>query len=367
MQVRRAFVFPVVAPRSRLGQRGRMGVLCSLTWPAALIAILSFSFPSRAFAQETPGQESAEEIVANLCTGRVVIGVAKDGIVVATLEDPIEPQTRPPMIVPISDESVAVVLGAADWWLPEQRRELARLYAELPSLPPEEGGSANHPHLQGYSEGGAGSQATGVERLADNLRARLGSIADHIHGDLKLGDGKPLLEMVVADYATGYGPEVWLVQYSVEQEPEQGDYWQTRVLQPQYNQLWPPEKGQPRGLIEVSYPAAPTVGNMIRDGDSRLAKSISSAPGMQDVSALLLEGNMEKIAAVDLAAFFRTCLGAVAVSNARMVEAEINKQHGVGWFIEPPVEPPAAGSEQVRPAGAPTLLHPSKPPGPGQP
>lgn len=366
MQVRRAFLFRR-ATRFPNGQLDRMGFLSSIIWPVGLIAILYFFLPSRAIAQETPGQESAEEIVANLCTGRVIVGVAKDGIVVATLENPVEPQTRPPMIVPISDESVAVLLGAADWWLPEQRRELARLYAELPSLPPEGGGPGNRPHLQGYMEGAAGSEAAGVERLADNLRARLAFIANHIHGDLKLSDGKPLLQMVVADYATGYGPEVWLVQYFVEQEPEQGDYWQTRVLQPQYNQLWPPEKGQPRGLIEVSYPAAPTMASMIHSGDARVAQSISSAPGMQDVSAAILDGNMEKLAAVDLAAFFRTCLRAVTVSNARMVEAEINKQHGVGWFIEPPAEQPAAGSEQVRPAGAPTLLHPSKPNGSGQP
>ncbi|HKF53658.1 MAG TPA: hypothetical protein VKB26_15185 [Candidatus Acidoferrales bacterium] len=330
-----------------------------------MLVVALLPFASRGVAQDAPGQENTEEIVANLCTGRVIIGVAKDGIVVATLENPIEPQTRPPMIVPISDESVAVLLGAADWWLPDEHRELARLYAELPSLPREQGGP-NRPHLQGYSEGGAGSEATGVESLADNLRARLASIANHIHGDLKLGDGQPLLQMVVADYAPDYGPEVWLVKYFVEQDPEQGDYWQTRILQPQYDQLWPPEKGQPRGLVEVSYPAAPAVASKIRAGDAHLAQFISSSPGMQGVSSAILDGSIEKLAAVDVAAFLRTCLGAVTVSNARMVEAEINKQHGIGWFIEPPAEKPTVGSEQVRPAGAPSLLHPSKPGGPGQ-
>lgn len=365
MQVRRALLFlaPVKSPHV---QPRQTGLFLARIWPAVLLAALCV-LPTRAVAQESPGQESAEEIVANLCTGRVVIGVAKDGIVVATLENPIEPQTHPPMIVPMSDESVAVLLGAADWWLPDEHRELARLYAELPSLPPDQAGTSNHPHLQGYSEGGAGSQATGVERLADNLRVRLSSIANHIHGDLKLGEGQPVLQMVVADYAADYGPEVWLVQYFIEQQPEQGDYWQTRVLQPKYDQLWPPEKGQPHGLIEVSNPAVPTVASMIRGGDARLAQSISSAPSMQEVSSAILDGNIEKLAAVDVAAFFRTCLGAVTVSDARMVEAEINKQHGVGWFIEPPAEQPAVGAEQVRPAGAPSLLHPSKPGAQGQP
>lgn len=363
MQALRAFSFSgALYFRWNQGSRSRF---CTTVALAVLFGMACF-LPSRTLAQEEPGQQTAEEIVANLCTGRVVIGVAKDGIVVATLENPIEPQTRPPMIVPLSDESVAVLLGAADWWLPDERRELARIYSELPSLPSEEGGASNHPRLQGYSAGGAGSEATGVERLADNLRARLASIANHIHGDLKLGDGQPLLQMVVADYASEYGPEVWLVQYFVEQDPEQGDYWQTRVLQPKYDQLWPPEKGQPRGLVEVSYPSAPTVSSMVRSGDPHLAQSISSAPGMQAVSSAILDGGIEKLAAVDVAAFFRTCLGAVTVSNARMIEAEINKQRGVGWFIEPPAETPASGTEQVRPAGAPTLLHPSKPGSPSQ-
>ena len=320
--------------------------------------------PPRAAAQD-PEQESAEEIVANLCTGRVVIGVAKDGIVVATLENPVEPGTRPPMIVPVSDERVAVLLGAADWWLPDQGRELARLDKELPDLPPAEG-LREGPHLQTSSpEGSAGSEATDIEQIADRLRGRLSAIAEHIHGNLKL-DGEPLLQMILADYAPGYGAEVWLIQYSVEQEPEQGDYWQTRVLQPQYTQLWPPEKGQPRGLIEVSYPGSPALASLIRSGDAHVAQSISVAPGMQQTSAAILDGDIQQLAAVDVAAFFRTCLGALAVPKARMIEAEINKERGLGWFVQPPVEEERPGSERARPAGAPTLLRPSKPGGPGR-
>lgn len=325
--------------------------------PALFLVIALALFVNRTPAQDTD-QENAEEIVANLCTGRVVIGVAKDGIVVATLENPIEPGTRPPMIVPLSDERIAVLLGAADWWLPDQSRELARLDFELPDLPPEHG-LREGPHLQASAQEGAGSEATDIEQIADRLQGRLSDIAEHIHGDLKLGDGEPLLQMVLADYAHEYGPEVWLIQYSVEQEPEQGDYWQTRILQPQYTQLWPPEKGQAHGLIEVSYPSAPPLTNLIRSGDAHITQAISSARGMQEVSAAILNGEIQKLAAVDVAAFFRTCLGAVTVPKARMIEAEINEQRGVGWFIQPPAEQERAGTEQARPAGAPSLKHPN--------
>lgn len=358
MQARRAFRCSV--PRmSPPDQECKRRLVWTLTWLFVLFCSLAL-FPRCSAAQDS-GQESAEEIVANLCTGRVVIGVGKDGIVVATLENPVEPGTRPPMIVPISEERVAVLLGAADWWLPDQNRELARLDKELPDLPPEHG-LREGPHLQTSSpEGGAGSEAMDIEQLADRLRSRLSAVAEHIHGDLKLGDGEPLLQMVLADYAPDYGPEVWLIQYSVEQEPEQGDYWQTRVLQPQYTQLWPPEKDQPRGLIEVSYPAAPTLGSLIRSGDQHVAQSISSMPGMQQVSAAILDGDIQKLLAVDLAAFFRTCLGSLTVPKARMIEAEVNKERGVGWFVQPPVEQERPGSEQVRPAGAPTLRRPDGP------
>jgi hypothetical protein len=362
MQFPRAFrcFIPRISPLEQDCQRGFVSIL---VWLSVLLLALAL-FPLRAVAQD-PEQESAEEIVANLCTGRVVIGVAKDGIVVATLENPVEPGTRPPMIVPVSDERVAVLLGAADWWLPDQGRELARLDKELPDLPAEQG-LREGPHLQAGSQEGPGSEATDVEQIADRMRGRLSSIAEHIHGNLKLDDGEPLLQMVLADYAPNYGAEVWLIQYFVEQEPEQGDYWQTRILQPQYTQLWPPEKGQPRGLIEVSYPASPALASLIRSGDAHVAQSISVAPGMQQTSAAILDGDIQTLAAVDVAAFFRTCLGALTVPKARMVEAEINEKLGIGWFVQPPAEEEQPGSEQTRPAGAPSLRHPSKPDGPGR-
>jgi len=340
--------------------RNRVAEFCGLFCAVLLFAAL----PLRTCAQDDSAQPRGQEIVANLCAGRVVIGVAKDGIVVATLENPIEPETRPPMIVPVSEERVAILLGAADWWLPDENRELASIYDELPDLPSTQGRQS--PHLQESASEGAGSEATGIEQIANRLRGRLSLVANYIHGSLDLQNGEPLLQMILVDYAPDYGPEVWLVKYSVDQEPEQGDYWQTRVLQPHYTQLWPPEKGQPRGLIEVSYPSAPTLANLISGGDARVAQSISATPGMQQVSAAILDGKIEKESAVDVAEFLRTCLHAATVPSARMVEAELNPKRGVGWFVRPPTEIRTAGSEQVRTPGAPSLRGTAgKPPGPG--
>jgi len=323
-------------------------------------------FPRHSFAQN-PDQESAEEIVANLYAGRVVIGVAKDGIVVATAENPIEPETSPPMVVPLSDKRVAILLGAADWWLPSEHRELARVDSELPELPPP-AGLRKSPTLGG-TDGGVGAEASDIEQVAGRLHDRLTAIADHIHSNLNFAPNEPLLVMVLVDYVQNYGAEVWVVQYPIEQEPEQGDFWQTTVLQPQYTQLWPPEKGQPRGLVEISYPLEPAGANLsalVASGDPRIAAALSS-PGLRETSNSMLNGDIEKLSAVSVAAFLRESLRAISHPGARMIEAEINKEQGIGWFIAPPEEAPKPGSEQVRPSGAPSLRRPpGKPSGPGR-
>ncbi|HXT74199.1 MAG TPA: hypothetical protein VN785_10140 [Candidatus Angelobacter sp.] len=331
------------------------------------LAVAALVFSGHSFAQN-PDQESAEEIVANLCAGRIVIGVAKDGIVVATAENPIEPETRPPMVVPLSDERVAILLGAADWWLPSEHRELARIDNELPQLPPPSG-LRRAPTLGGTS-GEADAEASDIEQLAGRLHQRLTAIANHIHGNLNFAPNESLLVMVLVDYVQNYGAEVWVVQYPIEQEPEQGDFWQTTVLQPQYTQLWPPEKGQPRGLVEISYPpesAGANLSALVASGDPRITAALSASPGLRETSNSVLNGDIEKLSAVSVAAFLRESLRAVAHPGARMIEAEINKEQGIGWFIPPPEEAPRPGSEQARPSGAPSLRHPpGKPSGPGR-
>ena len=353
-EVRFAVRFPLRKNMLRPG--ARRNVFAFATMLAILGALNWFAFPSRAMAQEQP---EGGEIVANLCAGRVVIGVAKDGIVVATLENPIEPDTKPPMIVPVSDQRVAILLGAADWWLPDENRELARIYSELPNLQSGQG-RPRGPRLDPTNSagGGAGSEATDIEQIAQGVRGRLSFVADHIHGNLKLDDGEPLLQLILVDYARDYGPEVWLVKYTVDQEPEQGDFWQTRVLQPHYTQLWPPEKDQPRGLVEVSWPPQPTFESLIGGGNARVTQAIAGTQGMQQVSAAIFDGQIQKQSAVDVAQFLRTCLEAAKVPNARMIEVEVNAKRGVGWFVRPPAEMQATGSEKARPAGAPSLRKP---------
>src|SRR5208282_4146531 len=113
---------------------------------------------------ETP----TEETVANLAAGRVVIAVVKNAIFVATVENPIEVETHPPIPVPLSTERLGVILGPVQWWSPSSKVELARLDQELPHLRSHL--IAANPHLQA-AEGG--TEATDIEGIGQGLLERL--------------------------------------------------------------------------------------------------------------------------------------------------------------------------------------------------
>ena len=76
----------------------------------------------------------SEEIVVNLAAGRVIIAVIKDAIIIATVENPIEPQTHPPVPVQLGAQRAGILLGAVDWFSPSSQVQLARLDRELPRL-----------------------------------------------------------------------------------------------------------------------------------------------------------------------------------------------------------------------------------------
>lgn len=308
-------------------------------------------------------RERAQEIVANLAAGRVVVAVAKDGIVVGSLENPIEPDTSPPEIVPLSSQRAGVVLGAFDWWLPETHRELARLDKELPELPALASGGEQPPSLQPGAE--AGAEASDIESFGKGFQKRLNQVAQNIHGNLGISSREPLAELLLADYLEGYGPEVWLIRVGIGQEPLEGHYWQSRALPPHYSQLWPPEKGQPRTLVEVDYPAAPSAPSLLdllRQQDPRLARVAAASPRMASVSQAVLRGELKRERADDVAAFLHRCFAALAAPGARQEMAIVAEKEGFAWVIRAPQEPSKPGAEQLRPPGAPTLHRPPRKP-----
>ncbi|MGC2330579.1 MAG: hypothetical protein WA581_03930 [Candidatus Acidiferrales bacterium] len=306
----------------------------------------------RARAQQ-PGTPT-EEIVANLAAGRVVIAVVKDAILVGTVENPIEEGARPPIPVPISTDRIGVVLGAVDWLSPSSHQELARLDLELPHLRSRL--VAPTPHI-GPVQGG--DEATDIEAVGQGLLERLDQVAPDLHEKLDLPETEPLAELIVVDYLPNYGPEVWQLSYEIRQEEEDNDYWTTRVLRPGYLQFWPPEKGQPRTLVEFAYPPddpPPTLLALLRNHDPRLDKITSSDPKMAEVANRFLQGESNKISLTDATQFLRAALDAIAPPNAAETMARITEEDGFAWILAPPPEPKPAATQQERPTGAPTLM-----------
>ena len=253
--------------------------------------------------------------MADLAAGRVVIAVVKDAILVGTVENPIEEGTHPPIPVPIASDRLGVILGAVDWLSPSSHQELARL-----------------------------------DQLAPQL-----------HAKLDLPESEPLAELIVVDYLPGYGQEVWQLSYGIQQEEQDNDYWTTRVLRPAYLQFWPPEKGQPRTLVEFAYPPEnppPTLLELLRNHDPRLEKITASDPKMAEVATRFLQGESNKISAADATQFLRAALDAIAPPNAPETMARITEEDGFSWILAPPPEPKSALVPEARPAGAPTLMGP---------
>jgi hypothetical protein len=298
-------------------------------------------------------EEMEWEIVANLAAGRVEIYPARDAIVIGTVEKHIEPDSHPPMIVTISSRHLGILLGAAEWVMPGSGRPPVRLNQPLSvsSGPPR-------PQLQPGSD-----QAGDIEAIGLAFLERLRPLAGELHRKVSLQPDEPLVELLLIGNDEGYGPEVWLLKYRIEQNILRGEYWQTRVLRPSYTQLYPPEKGQPRTLIEVRYPpddASPGLLDLVKQNDPRLARLRSSDIPIARALEHLQSGDSQKALPDDAAAFLRAALPAVFGTESQLALGVLSQQHGLEWLLEPAEPPQRTEESKPREPGAPTLR--KKPP-----
>ncbi|MGA9884100.1 MAG: hypothetical protein WBQ34_10305 [Candidatus Acidiferrales bacterium] len=290
------------------------------------------------------------EVVANLAAGRVIIAVVKDAILVGTVENPLEVHTIPPIPVQLASERFGVFLGPVDWWSPPSKREIGELDQELPRL--HTYAVATPPHL-GQSKGG--DQPAEIEITGESLQRRLNQLAESLHGLLNLPPKEPFAQLIVVDYFPGYGPEIWQLSYSIDQEEQEGDFWTTRVDGPTYLQFWPPEKGQPRTLVEFDYPqqgASLSLLKLLQQQDPRVERIVQSDPAMNEVAQHLLDGTSNKVRAADASQFLRAVLDAVAPPHARETFGVLRPDTGFSWVLPPP--PAAPIHHENRPPGAPT-------------
>ena len=333
---------------------------CAALFSSILLAVF-FLIPLAALAQEVQAPPT-EEIVANLAAGRVIVAVVKDGILIGTIENPIEVQTHPPIPVAVTSLRAEVLLGAVDWVSPSSQIQIARLDRELPRL--RGTGGPSSPSLSSERVSG---EATDLESIGQAVFARFNEVLKDVHGKITLPTGEPLAQLIVADYARDYGPEVWQLSFDLKQEFQREDYFDSSVTHPVFLQFWPPEKGQPHALIEFQYPPespSPTLMELLRQGDPRIEKLKSSDKKMAEVANLLLAGQSGKILSADAIQFLRAALDMLTPPKARQTLAIITIDEGLHWIVKPPAEPkaPPRPAEQERPPDAPSLLKPPSSP-----
>lgn len=317
-------------------------VLCCI-----LISVHLWLCPMRVAAQE---QE--REMVANLAAGRVMLYVAREGIVIGAVEQRVEAESQPPVIVPLGGRHVAILLGAVEWVSPASGRAPVRLDRDLPRLASE----ATHAPNPSQSNAASDIEAIGVAFLE-----RLRDAAGGLHRKLELQPEEPAVELLLVNYVENYGPEAWLLRYRLAQDNLRGEYWRTRVLRPSYTQLYPPEKGQPRTLVEVRYPPdapGPTLLELLNQNDERLARLRGADQQMARATERLAHGESQKASADDAAAFLRAALEAIANPEAKLALGVLHEQRGFEWILAPPELPQKAEEGKPREPGRPTLRKP---------
>jgi hypothetical protein len=325
--------------------RGIFLVICAACCAAAGHSVKAFAAPD-------------DEIVANLAGGRVIVCVTSDKIVLAAIDHPLETKSVPPRLMDLDATHVAILLGATEWQLPAQPQPV-RLDRDFARLAKQDK----------RSQADAGEAEPDLEKIGVFFLERLRPLVAQLHHKIDLRADEPIFEVVVIGYAPdSYGPEVWVVEYHVEQENTgtQEDYLQTRVLRPHYTQLYPPEKHQPRTLIETRYPADlndPPLLGLVQSNDSGIGKLRGSEPRFAKVLDLINKGQAQKTNSADAADFLRAALPLIA-ENQRFMLATMEQQHGFDWIV-PPEEGPDANvpskDDKNRQPDAPTLRRKPKP------
>src|SRR5713101_6426290 len=207
----------------RRGMRER----CPSVFPPyrrALLRRIALVFLFGALGMSSPvvhAQEQHEdEIVANLAGGRAIVHVAKDVIIFAAINQPVERNSIPPRVMDLDATHIGILFGASEWRIPADPKPI-RLDRNFQRV------SRADPRYQAPGEG-----ETDLETIGIAFLEKLRPLIAQLHHKIDFSPDDPIFQIVMIGYAPNeYGPEVWVVEYRMEQEQvaTRGDYWQTRV------------------------------------------------------------------------------------------------------------------------------------------
>jgi hypothetical protein len=304
-----------------------------------------------------------DEIVASLAGGRVIAQVAKDNVIIfAAINQPVEQNSVPPRVLQLDALHVGVLLGASEWQIPSAPTpvRLDRDYQSIVQGPNQ--------HFAQYP----GQEAPDLETIGIAFLEKLRPLVAQLHHKLDFRPDDALFELIILGFAPDYGPEVWQVEYRIEQEQvaARGEYWQTRILRPRFTQLYPPEGGKkaPHTLVEARYPPesadAPSAKDrapnneppliaLIQAGDPALTRLRSSDPKFAKVMDAIDHGQAQKASATDSADFLRAALPLISGGNKFFLGTMV-EQRGFDWIV-PPDEPVEKTDDKSRPPSAPSL------------
>lgn len=300
-------------------------------------------------------QDHEDEIVANLAGGRVIVQVAKDTIIFAAIDQPVEAKSIPPRVMDIDSTHLGVLFGASEWRIPADPKpiRLDRNFQRITGRDPR-------------YESTPGEAEPDLEAIGVAFLEKLRPLVAQLHHKLDFHPDEPIFEVVIIGNAPNdYGPEVWVAEYRMEQEQvaTRGDYWQTRVLRPRFTQIYPPEKREPHTLVEVRYPAdakGPSLAELIQGNDPRISHLSSGEPRFEKVLENIRRGQAQKAVPLDSADLLRAVLPLIA-GDSTFVLGTMDQQRGFEWIV-PPEEPvEKAQEDKNRPPEAPTLRRTPKP------
>lgn len=295
----------------------------------------------------------SDEIVANLAGGRVIIQVARDAIIFGAIDHPLEAKSVPPRVAAIGASHVGILFGASEWQFPAQPMP-TRLDRDIPDVRVD-------PHNVYQPPPGSGD--TDLEEIGVVFLEKLRPLVSQLHHQIDLKSDEPLFEIVLIGYAPqGYGPEVWLLDYRVQQQSVSAtsDYWQTNILRPRFTQLYPPEKHEPRNIVELRFPAdlqeIPFAG-LLQQNDPRIAQVLSSDAKFAKVAEQIERGQANKSNSQDAADFLRAALPILA-GKSQFIEGIYGEDSGFEWIVPPqePTQKTQRAEDKNRPPEAPTLM-----------
>ena len=336
---------------------GHMKVATTYRRPWSTPLLLCFFFLACSVSAESAlAQERArgDEIVANLAGGRVIVHVARDKIVFAAIDQPIETSSIPPRVLSVNSTHIAVLLGASEWRHTADPKPV-RLDRDFPSI------SGRNKHYETNPD----EFAPDLDAIGVAFLERLRPLVSQLQHKIDFKPDEAIFEVVLIGFAPDdYGPEVWTIEYRIQQEEiaTRGDFWQTRLLRPRFTQLYPPEKHSPKTLVEVRYPGTiqgPSLQQLIEGNDPDIDNLSHGDARFLKVEEEIDRGQANKALPQDATDFLRAVLPLIA-GKSRFILGTLT-EGGFDWVVPPDEPVEKAKADKNQPPEAPTLHHAVKP------